>query len=317
VNRLRPGDQLRIVTPAGSLDGVPTDVRRAAVRRLVDQLGLVVTFGGHVDEGGPLGAGSIAGRVADLHAAFTDPDVAGVLSVDGPAVGGTSASADLSVQLLPHLDWDLLAAHPTVFCATATLSALGLALTTATGQISYLASEPAVFAAGGHGPDAAMAEFRKCVLTADPGPWQPDGDGWWLMQPGTTPGPVVGGEIGTLALLRGVGRLPDLDGAVLLVRPGAQASAAEFVRDLTVLLQAGSGSPGNPAGLVIGAFPESAGMTRPRLAHTLATTPELATVPVLANVEIGPGQAGHPVPIGGVCWLAADPGATEIILTRH
>jgi muramoyltetrapeptide carboxypeptidase LdcA involved in peptidoglycan recycling len=315
--RLRPGDQLRVVTPAGSLDGVPAEVRSTAVRRLVDELGLVVTFGGHVDEGGPLGTGSIAGRVTDLHAAFADPDVAGVLAVHG----SRSPGADLSLQLLPHLDWSLLAGNPRVLCAPPTLSALVLTVSAASGQVGYLTPEPGVLVAGSAAAQASVAEFRRCLLTDDPIRWEPgeSDPGWWLVQPGSAAGRLVAGDLGTLALLRAVGRLPELHRSVLMVRPAANGAAADFQRDLSVLLQPGpDGHQGlRPAGLVIGAFPESAGMSRSALAHAVATTPELAGAPVLANVEFGPERPGHTVPIGAECWLAADPGAIEIILSRH
>ena len=48
----------------------------------------------------------LASRVADLHAAVADPDVAGILTV----IGGFNSN-----QLLPHLDWDLIAAGKAVF----------------------------------------------------------------------------------------------------------------------------------------------------------------------------------------------------------
>jgi muramoyltetrapeptide carboxypeptidase LdcA involved in peptidoglycan recycling len=50
-------------------------------------------------------------RADDLHAAFSDPDVAVVLA----AIGG-----DHAVELLPHLDDQLIRANPKLFQATQT-----------------------------------------------------------------------------------------------------------------------------------------------------------------------------------------------------
>ncbi|MGH7746223.1 MAG: LD-carboxypeptidase, partial [Candidatus Dormibacteria bacterium] len=43
--------------------------------------GLRLTFGEHVDERDDFDSSSVASRVADMHAAFSDPDVAGILTV--------------------------------------------------------------------------------------------------------------------------------------------------------------------------------------------------------------------------------------------
>ncbi|MBC7644009.1 MAG: LD-carboxypeptidase, partial [Thermoleophilia bacterium] len=45
-------------------------------------------------------------RAADLHAALRDPAIAGIVST----IGG-----DDSIRILPHLDLELIAAHPKVF----------------------------------------------------------------------------------------------------------------------------------------------------------------------------------------------------------
>ena len=55
----------------------------------------MITFGEHVDERDASTPRPIASRVADLHAAFADPEVRGVLTV----IGGFNSN-----ELLPHLD---------------------------------------------------------------------------------------------------------------------------------------------------------------------------------------------------------------------
>jgi muramoyltetrapeptide carboxypeptidase LdcA involved in peptidoglycan recycling len=45
---------------------------------------------------------SARSRVDDLHAAFSDPEVAGILTV----IAGFSSN-----ELLPYLDWELIAAN--------------------------------------------------------------------------------------------------------------------------------------------------------------------------------------------------------------
>src|SRR5690348_10034841 len=79
---LAAGDTIRVVAPARSLSLISEPVRHAATERL-SGLGLRVTFGEHVLESDAFVSSSIASRVADLHAAFADPEVRGVLTVIG------------------------------------------------------------------------------------------------------------------------------------------------------------------------------------------------------------------------------------------
>ena len=66
-------------------------------------LGLGLTFGDHVDERDDFDLAPIGSRVADLHAAFADAGVRGILTV----IGGFNSN-----ELLPHLDWNLIAQNP-------------------------------------------------------------------------------------------------------------------------------------------------------------------------------------------------------------
>jgi len=70
------------------------ETRRIADERLAE-LGLTVSFGEHVLEADDLMFTSIEARVEDLHDAFGDDQVDGILTV----IGGYN-----SHQLLPHLD---------------------------------------------------------------------------------------------------------------------------------------------------------------------------------------------------------------------
>jgi len=76
--KLRPSDTLRIIAPSRSLAIIDLAIRKRATARLAS-LGFQVTFGAHVEERDAFDSTSVAARIADLHAAFADPD--GVLSV--------------------------------------------------------------------------------------------------------------------------------------------------------------------------------------------------------------------------------------------
>ena len=112
---LRPGDQIRVVSPASPLS--PDQVKEGVW--WLEQLGFRVTFGLHAfDHTGYL-AGNDVDRAADLTAAFLDPDVAAVAC----SRGGYG-----SVRLLDHLDLDVLASNPKLFWGFSDITTLHIAL---------------------------------------------------------------------------------------------------------------------------------------------------------------------------------------------
>ena len=112
---LKPGDQVRVVTPASPLgeDQIADGVA------LLESEGYRVTLSPHVfDRDGYL-AGPDESRAADLMAAFADPDVACVMC----SRGGYG-----SARLLPYLDLDAMAASGKMFCGFSDVTTLHLAL---------------------------------------------------------------------------------------------------------------------------------------------------------------------------------------------
>jgi muramoyltetrapeptide carboxypeptidase LdcA involved in peptidoglycan recycling len=89
----------------GGSGDVPAPLR-AGKRQLEDAFGVEVVEMPHTLADAATLAGDPAARADDLHRAFADPDIAGVVST----IGG-----DDSIRLLRHLDLELLAANPKVF----------------------------------------------------------------------------------------------------------------------------------------------------------------------------------------------------------
>jgi muramoyltetrapeptide carboxypeptidase LdcA involved in peptidoglycan recycling len=116
-----PGDAVAIVSPSRGLPELFPLPFETGLRRLREEFGLVP-----VEYPTTRVYGSTpAERAADLHAAFADPDIKAVIS----SIGG-----DDLITVLPHLDAELLRAHPKPFFGysdgtnlLAHLHALGLA----------------------------------------------------------------------------------------------------------------------------------------------------------------------------------------------
>src|SRR3978361_2231500 len=87
--RLRRGDTVRVVAPSRSRAMVAEHDHTALIEQRFAALGLRLTYGAHVDERDDLDSSPVASRVADLHDAFADPEVAAVLDVIG---GGSNAT---------------------------------------------------------------------------------------------------------------------------------------------------------------------------------------------------------------------------------
>jgi muramoyltetrapeptide carboxypeptidase len=100
---LRPGATVAVVSPASTPK--PDLVYRGIAH--LQSLGYKTVLGNHALDRGPLYyAGSIEDRLRDLHEAFSDPAVDGILCTRG---GWGSA------ELLPYLDAGLIRSNPKVF----------------------------------------------------------------------------------------------------------------------------------------------------------------------------------------------------------
>ena len=308
---LRRGDTVRVVAPSRSRAVVRGQANSALIPDRFAAMGLRLTFGAHVDERDAFDSSSIASRIADLHDAFADPGVAGILTV----IGGYNAN-----ELLPFLDYELVRAHPKVFCGYSDITALQNALLARSGLVTFSGPHWSTFGMRDH-LDQTVDWFRQGVLdngrldgrplqvrparewTDDP--WFLDqddrhpmpNDGWWPLRPGTAAGRIVGGNLCTLNLLQGTPWMPSLDGAMLFVEDDSESSPHTFARDLTSLLQLPDAA--GIRGLVIGRFQRQTGMTRELLAQIVGNQPGLAGLPVLANADFGHTQPLLTFPVGG------------------
>lgn len=265
-----------------------------------------MSFGAHVDERDRCDSSPVDSRLADLHDAFADPQVDGVLTV----IGGSNSN-----ELLPWIDYDLISANPKVLCGYSDITALQNAILAKAGLVTY---------SGPHWSSFGMRDlfdntrdwFAAAVMDSSPiqlhaSSWFTDDlwflnqdervqyptDGWWPLQDGTAEGRIVGGNLCTLNLLQGTGYMPSLDGALLFVEDDEMTNPATFRRDLFSLLQL----PDAPAvtGLVIGRFQRVSKVERQDLVDLVAALPALRGKPVLANVDFGHTNPQVTLPIGG------------------
>lgn len=317
--KLRRGDTIRVVAPALSRPFVAKNDHSALIEERFAALELRLTFGDHVDEVDDFDSASVASRIADLHAAFADPGVAGILTV----IGGSNSN-----ELLPHLDYELIAAHPKILCGYSDITAVQNAILARTGLVTYSGPHWSSFGMRDHfeqtgqwfahallGEGPAEIDLRPSPGWTDD-PWYADqddrtvrnSDGWWALRPGQAAGRIVGGNLCTLNLLQGTAYMPSLEGTVLMVEDDRMSDAQEFARNLTSLLQLPEAK--GVQGLVIGRFQAASRMTRSLLDQIIARQEHLAGLPVLANVDFGHTDPRITFPVGGHATVTAGASTT-------
>ena len=105
-NKLKRGDEVRVIAPSRNLTEVRQDVHHHAID-FWEREGFHISFSKNSQEVNQFHSSSIASRVEDIHEAFLDPNVKMVIT----CLGGFNAN-----QLLRYLDYDLIAKHPKIFC---------------------------------------------------------------------------------------------------------------------------------------------------------------------------------------------------------
>src|SRR3712207_7343174 len=124
--KLRWGDEVRVVSPATSLGFVPEDQIETAARRLA-QLRLKTTYSKNGEILDRFDSAPVEARVSDLHDAFSDPEVAGMLTT----LGGYNSN-----QLLGYLDYDLIRDNSKILCGFSDITALATAIYTKVGLVT-------------------------------------------------------------------------------------------------------------------------------------------------------------------------------------
>jgi muramoyltetrapeptide carboxypeptidase len=308
-----PGATVAVVSPCSPVV-FWWEHRAAQARSYLESLGLRLHVMPHSGQAMAGKRVSPESRADDLHAAFSDPEVAVVLA----AIGG-----DHAVELLPHLDYQLIRANPKLFQGYSDATVLHWALLKHAGLTTFYG--PALLPELGEHPTvlpytdtwlraawfgSAPLRFVPATSWTDefldwdqgqdrtrPRELRPSG-GWVTVRDGVAEGQLVAGCLETICRhLRGSPAWLDLQGALLVletseeVPPPLQVDAylAELA-DAAVFEQI--------AGLVVARpYGYDPDQTR-RLWSMVAGRTEAWGIPVLANVECGHADPMLTLPLG-------------------
>jgi muramoyltetrapeptide carboxypeptidase len=199
---LRPGAMLAVLSPASTPK--PELVERGIAE--LEALGYGVKLGRYALSSGPLYyAGSLAERLEDLHAAFADSAVDGIICTRG---GWGSA------ELLPHLNAELIRANPKAFIGYSDHTSLHSWLQNEADLTSFYA--PMVASDFGREDGVDSASWRN-VFDGQSRWSLGAADGLQVLQTGTAEGRLLGGCISILAAGLGTPFAPQLAGRVLFL----------------------------------------------------------------------------------------------------
>lgn len=234
---LRPGSTLAVIAPSAALAGDSMEEGTAFLR----SLGYQVVLGKSINDAWGYLAGSDEARARDIHDAFADSAVDGIICLRG-GYGAT--------RLLPLLDYELIARHPKLFIGFSDITALhtvflqrcrmavihGPMLMSLPKASAYTKAQ---FAAGLAHPFAPAAIGL------------PEGRELEVIVPGTAEGILCGGNMMLISVMTGTPYGLDGTGAIILLEEIGE-DAYSLDRMLRQFEQ--SGLAGRAAGFIFGDF---------------------------------------------------------------
>jgi muramoyltetrapeptide carboxypeptidase len=305
--RLRPGDTVGLIEPAGFTDDA---FDLALVIDTVRAMGLVPKPAPHLMARYGYLAGKDEARAADVNAMFADREVRAIFAVRG---GWGSA------RILPYLNWDVIRANPKLLVGFSDITALHMAIAARAGFTTI------------HGPNAASAwgdlsleSFRAVAFEGGTPTYRtPQGEEDRLVQrsgrirtfrPGKAAGPLLGGNLTVLAALMGTPYLPRFDGAILFIE---DIDEAEYRIDRMLTQLALAGVLRRVAGVVFGQCtdcradgPSYGGFT---LSEVLKQHLEPLGVPAFQGALIGHVPNQFSIPVGVRAEIDAAEGTIRLL----
>lgn len=314
-NKLKPGDEVRIIAPSRSMVIIGADSRKLATERL-EELGLKVTFGKYVEEAdSDYLVADVKHRAEDLNDAFKDKNVKAILTV----IGGFNSN-----QILDYIDYEAIKENPKIFCGFSDITVLSNAIYAKTGLVTYSGPHYSSFGMK-KGFEYELDYFTKMffddkeIEIVSSKEWSDDAwfidqekrefisnDGMFVINEGTAEGDIVGGNLCTLNLLQGTKYMPSIENKILFLEDDGAAGDVylmEFDRNLQSLIQTPDFK--TVKGIVLGREQKGCNMSKEKWIKMIKNKPELDGIPVIAGADFGHTTPIFTFPIGGHARMEA------------
>lgn len=315
-DKLKLGDEIRVIAPSRSLGIFNQDTINEAIQKL-ESLGFKVSFGNNVykKENDYSKSASIEERVSDLEDAFKDKNVKCILT----AIGGFNSN-----QLLDYINYDLIRDNPKIICGYSDITALSNSIFQKTGMITYSGPHFSSFAMR-YGLEYTVEYFKKMLMSNDnvfissSKEWSNDGwvknqeervfiknEGMNIINEGIGEGNIIGGNLCTLNLLQGTEYMPDLNNIILFIEDDEMAGKdfiREFDRNFQSLLHSLKGK--KISGVIIGRAEKECNVELDAWTTMIKNKTELKDIPVVINADFGHTTPTITFPIGGYAKVNA------------
>ncbi len=281
--RLRPGDRVRLLSPASPVRGAALRAGLATLRALDLRVTVDVPSGG---SSAAYLAGGDDERAAALNAAFRDPETRAIFC----ARGGYGTA-----RLLPLLDEKAVTRDPKAVVGFSDITGLLAGLYRRCGLVGFHGPVATTFSG-----DPAERDRIAGLLFSDSVPAL-SAPGARALQPGTARGPLVGGNLSVFCGLLGTPFFPSADGSLLFLEDVGEP-LYKIDRLLTQLRLAGAFD--RIAGLALGSWTDCGPVGD--LEALVLERLNRPDVPVLTGLPAGHGSENHPFPLGLPAVLDAD-----------
>lgn len=295
--RLKPGDRIRLVSPAST----PTIERVKQCTKTLERLGFKVELGHHaLDQYGYL-AGKDEDRLADLNEALRDPGIKAIVAT----AGGKGA-----YRIADGLDFEAAGKYPKLLIGFSEITILHLVLWK---HCHLTGLHGAPWNAEDFGTETAQS-FEKAILTTDPivirsRKSEPTVA---LTTKGKATGILLGGNQDMIATAAGW-MLPSFEGAILLLED-VDKRLGHLDRHLTMLQNAGylKGIKGVAVGQYFKCGPDATTQGDWTAIDVLRDRLSRFNVPILGGLPIGHGEHPRAVPLGTMATLDAESGTLTV-----
>ncbi|MCF5655819.1 S66 peptidase family protein [Pseudomonas poae] len=297
VPALRPEGTIALIAPAGP---ATLDVEKAEQWMRNRGYGLRI-YPGVYERDGYL-AGSDKTRLADLHAAFADPDIDAIFCLRGGY--GTP-------RLLDSLDFGLLRANPKPFVGYSDITALHLAINRYAGFVTFHGPMLNADLLGDKQPptESSLFSLLRGQLGAGSELAHPVAFPLTTLEPGIARGRLQGGNLSMIAAVMGTPFEIDAQGIILFIED-VNEPIYRIDRLLTHLRLAGKLA--QVAGVLVG---DVAGVDSMALERLLKQTFAPLGVPVLSGWRSGHCDPNLTLPLGALVRL--DAGEQRVVLEQE
>ena len=315
-DKLKPGDEVRVVAPARSASDIDERVLDRA-KAVLESLGLRVMFSKNAFSRNQRGCPTDDEKVEDLQEAFMDENVKCILA----AIGGFNSN-----QMLGKINWQIIKDNPKIFGGFSDITVLNHAILAKTGMVTY--AMPNFYCFGLPPENSYSLEyFQRCLFADQPAelvvqqsetfydfPWNYDevsprqalkNNGPRVVQSGSAEGVMIGGNLCSLNLLNGTEYFPKVEGDIILcIEDDSYDSIPETVeRNFQSLIQQSFFR--QVKAILVGRFQGESRATDDMISDIILSKSIDSKIPVVVNLDFGHTDPKFTYPVGGKCEVVA------------